>query len=49
MRTAASVNPEPPELTYGTFNGFAYMPAMPGIAYRVLFHLMGTQEPGGAA
>ncbi|MGA5318480.1 hypothetical protein ACPCTK_30870 [Streptomyces pseudogriseolus] len=47
MRTAASVNPEPPELTYGTFNGFAYMPAMPGIAYRVLFRLLGTQEPGG--
>ncbi|MFI8265368.1 hypothetical protein [Streptomyces sp. NPDC085665] len=41
------MNPEPPELTYGTFNGFAYMPAMPGIAYRVLFHLVGTQEPGG--
>ncbi|MFC9164398.1 hypothetical protein ACFTZ8_26750 [Streptomyces fungicidicus] len=47
MRTAASANPEPPELTYGTFNGFAYMPAMPGIAYRVLFRLLGTQEPGG--
>jgi hypothetical protein len=47
MRTAASVNPEPPELMYGTFNGFAYMPAMPGIAYRVLFRLLGTQEPGG--
>ncbi|EHN80250.1 hypothetical protein ACIP29_36400 [Streptomyces coelicoflavus] len=47
MRTAASANPEPPELTYGTFNGFAYMPAMPGIAYRVLFRLIGTQEPGG--
>ncbi|MFY1675566.1 hypothetical protein [Streptomyces sp. WMMC905] len=47
MRTAASVNPEPPELTYGTFNGFAYMSAMPGIAYRVLFRLLGTQEPGG--
>lgn len=47
MRTAASVNPEPQELTYGTFNGFAYMPAMPGIAYRVLFRLLGTQEPGG--
>lgn len=47
MRTAASVNPEPPELTYGTFNGFAYMPAMPGIAYRVLFELVGKQEPGG--
>ncbi|MGC9499246.1 hypothetical protein [Streptomyces sp. WG7] len=42
-----SANPEPPELTYGTFNGFAYMPAMPGIAYRVLFRLIGTQEPGG--
>ncbi|WP_395576618.1 hypothetical protein [Streptomyces sp. BK79] len=41
------MNPEPPELTYGTFNGFAYMPAMPGIAYRVLFRLLGTQEPGG--
>jgi hypothetical protein len=47
MRTAASVNPEPPELTYGTFNGFAYMPAMPGIAYRVRDLLIGTQEPGG--
>ncbi|MFB7739344.1 hypothetical protein ACFC08_34305 [Streptomyces sp. NPDC056112] len=47
MRTAASANPEPPELTYGTFNGFAYMPAMPGIAYRVLFRLLGTQEAGG--
>ncbi|MFD4977018.1 hypothetical protein [Streptomyces sp. NPDC058424] len=47
MRTAASVTAEPPELTYGTFNGFAYMPAMPGIAYRVLFRLLGTQEPGG--
>lgn len=47
MRTAASVNPEPAELTYGTYNGFAYMPAMPGIAYRVLFRLLGTQEPGG--
>jgi hypothetical protein len=48
MRTAASVNQEsPPELTYGTFNGFAYMPAMPGIAYRVLLQLVGTQEPGG--
>ncbi|MEU5092795.1 hypothetical protein [Streptomyces sp. NPDC021356] len=47
MRTAASANPEPPELTYGTFNGLAYMPAMPGIAYRVLFRLLGTQEPGG--
>ncbi|WP_077800627.1 hypothetical protein [Streptomyces sp. JHA26] len=47
MRTAASANPEPPELTYGTFNGFAYMPAMPGIAYRVLFRLLGIQEPGG--
>ncbi|MEW2498224.1 hypothetical protein AB0942_32510 [Streptomyces nodosus] len=41
------MNPEPPELTYGTFNGFTYMPAMPGIAYRVLFRLLGTQEPGG--
>ncbi|GAA3981223.1 hypothetical protein GCM10022384_33030 [Streptomyces marokkonensis] len=47
MRTAASVNPEPPELTYGTLNDFAYLPAMPGIAYRVLFRLLGTQEPGG--
>ncbi|MGW0844301.1 hypothetical protein ACWD26_30010 [Streptomyces sp. NPDC002787] len=47
MRNAAAVNPEPAELTYGTFNGFAYMPAMPGIAYRVLFRLLGTQEPGG--
>ncbi|MEU6010160.1 hypothetical protein [Streptomyces sp. NPDC047453] len=47
MRTAASVTAEPPALTYGTFNGFAYMPAMPGIAYRVLFRLLGTQEPGG--
>ncbi|MEU2900831.1 hypothetical protein ACWC4E_30450 [Streptomyces sp. NPDC001273] len=47
MRTAASAHPEPSELTYGTFNGFAYMPAMPGIAYRVLFRLIGTQEPGG--
>ncbi|MFF4276228.1 hypothetical protein [Streptomyces sp. NPDC001536] len=41
------MDPEPPELTYGTYNGFAYMPAMPGIAYRVLFQLLGTQEPGG--
>ncbi|MER7497107.1 hypothetical protein ABT033_31480 [Streptomyces pharetrae] len=41
------MNPEPAELTYGTYNGFAYMPAMPGIAYRVLFRLLGTQEPGG--
>jgi hypothetical protein len=47
MRNAAAVNPEPAELTYGTYNGFAYMPAMPGIAYRVLFELLGTQEPGG--
>lgn len=47
MRTAASVNQQPQELTYGTFNGFAYMPAMPGYAYRVLLMLVGTQEPGG--
>ncbi|MEW1657867.1 hypothetical protein [Streptomyces sp. NPDC093707] len=45
--TAASVDHEPDELAYGTYNGFAYMPAMPGIAYRVLFHLIGTQKVGG--
>ncbi|MDH6229415.1 MULTISPECIES: hypothetical protein [Streptomyces] len=35
------------ELSVGTFNVFAYMPAMPGIAYRVLFELLGTQQNGG--
>ncbi|MFI8769446.1 hypothetical protein ACIGN6_31705 [Streptomyces sp. NPDC053792] len=47
MTTAASVHAEPPELTFGSMNGFAYLPAMPGIAYRVLTKLVGIQEPGG--
>ncbi|MFB7031423.1 MULTISPECIES: hypothetical protein [unclassified Streptomyces] len=47
MITATSVSPEPPELTYGSLNGFAYLPAMPGIAYRVLTKVVGIQEPGG--
>ncbi|MFJ6354845.1 hypothetical protein ACIQKB_35980 [Streptomyces sp. NPDC092046] len=47
MTTAASVPNERPELTFGSMNGFAYLPAMPGIAYRVLTKLIGIQEPGG--
>ncbi|MFE9250716.1 hypothetical protein [Streptomyces sp. NPDC007088] len=37
----------PAELTWGSFNVFAYTPSMPGIAYRVRDHLLGDQKPGG--
>ncbi|MFE5712003.1 hypothetical protein ACFQ7J_14440 [Streptomyces sp. NPDC056501] len=47
MTTAAFVYTDPPELTCGSMNAFAYIPAMPGIAYRVLTKLVGIQEIGG--
>ncbi|MFD6465229.1 hypothetical protein [Streptomyces goshikiensis] len=36
-----------PELTWGSFNVFSYMPNMPKVAYLVLANLMGGQETGG--
>ncbi|MFI5864703.1 hypothetical protein [Streptomyces sp. NPDC051546] len=47
MAEAPMVDEAPAELTWGSFNVFAYTPSMPGIAYRVLHHLLGEQKPGG--
>ncbi len=45
--TAAAAEHAPAPITWGSFNVFQYIPRMPGAALQVLFHLLGTQEPGG--
>ena len=49
MRAEAKpmVYDEPAELTWGSFNVFAYTPNMPKAAYQVLHYLLGEQQPKG--
>ncbi|WP_042374884.1 hypothetical protein [Streptacidiphilus neutrinimicus] len=45
--TVAAAEHAPGHITWGSFNVFQYIPRMPGAALQVLYHLLGTQEPGG--